>query len=211
MGRGKLGVLQVLRACVCFFGSSVFNCWSWNNLILKESIWAESHWEDVGWWWSRRAMYGLRSRPRTTRLAIECFPGFQIQCLSPTPQTLFGRSQLRQEILEQNCKGNCLSVFFRSWFFFFSLLCQKCCFQSVYMIWERKRFFKVTNNLSVPKKKIIQRGQSWPTTELLFSMLLRCYHQHGECLFYSPFCMWRQGSRLFLPSQLPIASLGGYI
>ena len=100
-------------------------------------------------------MYGLRSRPRTTRLAIECFPGFQIRCLSPNPQTLFGRSQLRQEILEQ--------IVFQSSSdpdFFFSFLCQKCCFQSVYMIWERKRFFKVTNNLCVPKKKIIQRGES---------------------------------------------------
>lgn len=146
------------------------------------------------------------------RLAVECSPGLQIQCLSPNPQTLFGRSQLRQEILEQNCKGNCLSVFFRSWFFFFPLFFVKN-FVSNLFLWfgKEKDFFRVTNNLSFSKKKIIQRGESWPTTEFLFSVLLCHCHQHGECLFYNQFFMWRQGSHLFLPSQLSIASLVGYI
>lgn len=61
-------------------------------------------------------------------------------CFLQTPKLLFGKSQLRQEILEQDYKGN-LELSSGPDFFFSSLSLLG--LQSVYMTQERKRFFKV--------------------------------------------------------------------
>lgn len=84
---------------------------------------------------------------------------------------MFGESQLKQEVLEQDCRGNCSNQ--NSWnsdSFSLSSWWKITGFQSVYMICEGKGVFQVPRR----EESFIQRGQSWLTVEFLCSSGFLC-------------------------------------
>lgn len=177
VGKGKLSVPQVLRACLCFLALFCLIIWSWNNLILKQNIWAESNWEDVCWWCSTEGMHGWGPGPAPLAcLGRECFSSlcFFFTFLNLVWRVTVKAGSIRARLLEQDCRGNCLWVFFKFWFpppwvenHWFPICC--------YMICEGKGVFKVPRR----EESFIQRGESWPTVEFLCSSgSLHCWHAH---------------------------------
>lgn len=171
-GRWEGGNSVCLKSCVPVSVSWLFSLiiWSWNNLILKQNIWTESNQQDICWWCSPEGMCKLRPQPHSACLlrywvlSLTLNPVFFFQILKP----LFGKSQLKQEILEQDytivigessLNPDCI----------FSLLFVEKDLFPIYLYgsWKKSSF------LSVRRKgeNFIQRGGCWTNMEFLCFLL----------------------------------------